>query len=196
MKKITLVIAFLAISVLGANAQVFQKGSGNLNLGIGFGSPFVYGGSESNIPPISASYELGVSDKIGIGGLVGYTSSSLDFDNIVYSYDIDGNINGVIPGTATYTWSYLIIGARGNYHFVNKDKIDVYAGAMLGYNIVSSSIETTPNDPDYVDADFSVSGLAYGGHLGVRYMFSDKVGAFTEVGYNVGYVNLGLTVKM
>jgi hypothetical protein len=191
MKKFTLMFALIAMTVLGAHAQVFEQGSGNLNFGIGFGSPFIFASSKSTLPPISASYEYGVTEKIGVGGLIGYTASSYEFQTL----NLDPNSSSLYTNIKT-TYSYLIIGARGNYHFVNKDKIDVYAGAMLGYNVASAKTKETPDDPFYNYDTGSIGGFAIGGHLGLRYMFSDKIGAFTEVGYNVGYFNLGVTVKM
>ena len=163
MKKITLVIALMAMSLFGANAQVFEQGKGNLNFGVGFGSPFIYSGSKSTLPPISLSYEHGVSEKIGIGGLIGYAASSYEFQ----TYNLDPNSSALYTNIKT-TYSYFIIGARGNYHFVNKDNLDVYAGAMLGYNVASAKTKETPDDPYYNWDSGSIGGLVFGGHLGLQ----------------------------
>lgn len=74
------------------------------------------------LPPISLSYEKAVTDKISVGGIVGYSSSQ-------YNYGFGGS---------SYKWkySYLFIGLRGNYNFATTEKFDPYAGLTLGYNIV------------------------------------------------------------
>ncbi|MEQ9414505.1 MAG: hypothetical protein RIF39_11770, partial [Cyclobacteriaceae bacterium] len=86
------------------------------------------------------------------------------------------------------------IGARGSYHFsellnLNNEKIDLYGGLTLGYRNFSWS-----------DSGFgSGLGNSYGSRafLGIyaagRYYFSEKVGAFLEVGA-VGSTNAKLGV--
>ncbi len=100
-------------------------------------------------------------------------------------------------GTTTYTfkYSYLIIGARGSYHFYNTDKLDAYGGLMLGYNIANSKVEVTGPSGVFNPQPASVGGVAYGFHLGGRYYFNDKVAAFAELGYGLAILNVGITMK-
>jgi hypothetical protein len=189
MKKILLSCLFLfSFSVL-LHAQQVTKGTKLLNLGIGLGSAYAYSGSTLTLPPVHASLEVGVADKISVGGLLGYTASKW---NQTY---LDGS---------KYSWnfSYLVFGARGSYHFLNNnDKADIYAGLMLGYNVASSKFST--NDPDIKDlynrgliSNVSAGGFALGAHVGGRYMFSEKVGGFAELGYNISWLSLGATFKL
>ncbi|MVM38602.1 hypothetical protein GO730_15290 [Spirosoma sp. HMF3257] len=66
---------------------------------------------------------------------------------------------------------------------------DPYIGASLGFRYAGSGYS------DYYYSSSYNSGLWVGLHLGARFMFSPKVGAFTEVGYGVSAVKLGLTAK-
>lgn len=132
MKRLLFTGLVLVLSNASLSAQVFEEGSKFLHVGVGVGSPYAYSGSKMGVPPLHAAFEIGVTDKIGVGGLVGYTSSS--FDQVYF--------------TGNYSWkfSYLIVGARGAFHFLDHDKIDAYGGVLLGYNIASAKFEST--DPD------------------------------------------------
>ena len=163
-------------------AQVFTKGAKFAHVGIGVGSPYVYSGSSVTMPPIHGSVEFGVSDKIGVGGVIGYTGSKYESSF----------------GTGNYTWkfNYLIFGARGAYHFgIKNDKTDVYAGAMLGYNKATSKFESNVVDESLVGTS-DVGGVVFGAFVGARYMFKDNIGGFAELGYNIAWLNLGLTLKL
>ena len=174
-------MATIAINA-GVNAQLFQEGSKMLHLGIGVGSPYVYSGSNLSIPPIHASFEYGIKEKIGIGGLIGYTASEYKTTFITSSY--------------SWKFSYLIIGARGSYHFLNNEKMDAYAGLMLAYNSATAKFESTDADLERLVTEPSVGGVTLGAYLGGRYMFNEKIGAFAELGYNISWLSLGVNVKL
>ena len=176
MKKLITLIFVLAISFSFTQAQVYHKGMNTLNLGIGPGLAGIYG--TMDVPAISLGFQAGVHEKISVGGIVGYSSSSY--------------------GEADYTWTYtyFFIGARGEYHFVDLDvkDLDLYAGLTLGYNIVSVSEPTGYSN--YFNYSAGTSYLLYGFHVGGKYFFTDRIGAFLELGYGVGYITVGVTFKL
>ncbi|MBW7845504.1 MAG: porin family protein [Bacteroidia bacterium] len=185
MKKLTLklftVVSLLAAGTFGASAQSYEQGSSQLNIGLGLGSTLSGAGFSTTIPPIGISYEYGLKEKISVGGYLGYAGSS---NTVTYP-----------SGDWKWNYNYIIIGARGSYHFATSDKLDPYAGVLLGYNAASTSV-TKPagyTGPDITAA--SAGGLVYGFHLGARYYFTDKIGAFGEIGYGIAWLNLGLTMK-
>jgi hypothetical protein len=171
-------VLFLSLN-MSSQAQVFNKGDKALNIGIGLGSVYGYAGFGSSVPPLSASFEVGITDKVGIGrfgvgGIFGYSS---------YKYNAGFS-------TSNFSSSHILIGARGLYHFdLDVEKLDVYGGIMLGYNIVSYS------DSFGTSGLYGGSGLVGGIFAGGRYMFSEKFGAFGELGYSIAWLNIGLTVK-
>lgn len=69
--------------------------------------------------------------------------------------------------------------------------MDIYIVAMHGYNVSGLKSE-----PDFKGTDPQTGGFTLGGQLCLHYMFSDKIGAFTEVGHNISYLTLGLAIKM
>ena len=112
MKKL-LVIAFILATTNGY-AQAFQKGNKLLNLGLGLNS-YYSGGI-----PFGASFEVGINDDLSVGANVDYLSTS--------NYG--------------YRFTALYFGGRGSYHFnkvlnIKDEKLDLYAGAGLGYRSFS-----------------------------------------------------------
>lgn len=191
MKKLISFAVALILSVVGiktTQAQIFDEGTKHFHVGIGFGSPYYYSGSKSTIPPIHISGEYGIKEKIGIGGLIGYTSSSYE-DSYVYP--------GLYSYKYTWKFSYLIIGARGSYHFWQNDKADAYAGLLLGYNVASVKEEYEGTGTGYYyDETPTVGGFALGAYGGIRYQFKENLGAFAELGYNISWLSVGLHVKL
>jgi hypothetical protein len=184
MKKIILLFAVIALASghLSAQDSYFLKGDKVLNLGLGLGST-LYSGTyyASQIPPVSASLEIGVVDEliekgvIGVGPYVGYSS---------YKYEYMG-----------WGWKYsnIIIGARGSFHYPFVDRLDTYAGVLLGYNIGSSKEFGDPI-PGY-DYSYSSGGIVWSGFIGGRYFFSDAFAAMLELGYGIAYLNIGVALK-
>ena len=187
-KKLLFMAGFLTVC-LTSQAQVFEQGTNLLNLGVGIASPYIASGYSSSVPPLSLSFEHGLNEKWGVGGLLGYTSAS-------ESADIPVGFGSTISATAKA--SYFIIGARGLYHFKTTDKLDLYGGGMLAYSSVSASVSIS--DPAYQQyaGDYSSpasSGVVFGAFVGGRYLFSERIGAFAELGYNIAWLNVGVTTK-
>lgn len=188
MKKvvITLFAAFMALS-LSAQDNLLTKGEKVVNVGIGLGSTLYTGsGYTSSIPPVSASFEIGVKDdvldigSIGVGGYLGYASSKWE-----YSY---------FGSTWGYKYTNIILGARGSFHYPLVEKLDTYTGLMLGFNIVSAK-ETGTVDPLY-NYSASTSGVIWSWYAGGRYYFTDNFAAMAEIGYGIAWLNIGVALKL
>jgi len=178
---LTSAFVFLCFITVSAQTSTFEKGSGVGNLGIGLGNAlYTGGGYTSAIPPISVSYEVGALDGIfdkgtlGIGGYLGYTSAK-------YGY-------------VGYEWKYtnVVIGVRGAIHYPFVEKLDTYAGLMLGYDIVSVK------EPSGFPGGYSAlgSGLILPGFVGARYYFTDKFAGFGELGWGIAYFTIGVSLKI
>jgi hypothetical protein len=185
MKK-GIVAVLLLVTVCGTThgaKNAFKQGDAVGQLGFGLGGlRGLYG--TSSLPVISASLDLGIVDKISVGGLIAYTSSSYE-----YPYLFAGRF---------YRWrySYFTLAGRASYHVLDRnEKIDVYAGASLGYNIVSARYD---GDPLGRSTAFGSSGsyVHYGVHVGGRYYFMQRFAAFAEVGYGLSFLNVGISMKL
>ena len=163
MKKLVLVGLFL-IAVVAVNAQdVFSKGTNILNAGIGVGTGI----------PVEVSFEHSIIDglikgengAIGIGAYGGWYHNS------------EGD----------WSYNHYVIGARGAFHYQFVDKLDTYAGTMLGYNIASVSGDGVGSATGSV-FDFSL-------FVGARYFFKPNLGVYAEAGYGVSNLGVGVALK-
>jgi len=170
---------FLA-GALSAQKTTFEKGDKVLNLGIGLGSTSYGSGYSMGMPPVSASLEFAVKDKlfndhkgaIGVAPYIGYGS---------YKYKMYDGYSA--------KFSDLLIGVRGNLHYQFVDKLDTYAGLFLGYENVSWK-------DNHGFTNGVGSGLGWALLIGGRYYFSDNIGAMAELGYGITYLNLGVSLKL
>lgn len=196
MKRI--VAALLLFHMMGLKAQSFQKGQKDINLGLGFGVPFASGHYRLS-PPISGAFDFGITDQISIGGYLGFTTVTWRFTGsdwcktgpnwVYYNYD------------DRYRWSYYIFGMRGAFHFaefIKEDKVDLYAGLMLGWNY--ATYKFTTNEPCRKGGAYSSSsyggGVAWAAYVGCRYRFTEKLGVFGEFGYGMTYLTIGINFKL
>ena len=192
MKKIFLFISAVAICFsVNAQTPTFSKSDLVFNLGIGLGTT-LYSGSyyKSTLPPISLSAEYGAIEDfltedltLGLGGYVGIAGSKYE--------TTFGN------GGQTYGWkySYTVIGVRGALHYPLVEKLDTYAGMMLGYNIVSFK-EIGTYQAGFGLENSVGSSVAFSVYIGGRYYFSDNFAAMAELGYGIAYLNLGIALKL
>lgn len=183
----------LLFSVSKANAQ-YSEGDTFINAGIGLASYYGGSGFKMTIPPVEAGAEFMVSDDFSVGGFFGingfkYEQPSFDFDDDWGS------------SSATYKFTYINVGAVGNYHFVNSDQWNVYGGARLGYVSLSAKYEAAgfsgDADDNVVDAlGARASGILFGVQAGARYHFSEKLAANAELGWGVAAIKVGITYKL
>jgi len=167
--------------------KVLVKGDMILNIGIGLGGKIPYGSSNKiTVPPIPISFEYLVNDNLfdgkgafGCGAYIGYSASKQP-DYWSYGKVID---------------SRLIIGARGYLHYALMDKLDTYAGMLLGYKSDKTKYSDS-NSPEYSpDYKTSDGGATLNLFVGGRYFFNPKWAATAELGWGVSILNLGVAVK-
>lgn len=168
-KTIAFVLITLLISGSACMAQKgFEKGDKLLNIGLGINS-YYDGGF-----PVGASFEVGITDAISVGGGVDYLSNKYN-----YAYDY------------SYKFTALYAGVRGSYHVnellnLSTDKIDLYGGAAVGFRSFSW------ND-DFESFGSYGSGVYFGAFVGGKYYFNKKVGVFSELGA-IGSTNVRVGV--
>ena len=183
-KKLALLYALFFITM--ASAQ-FEKGDMVANFGIGVGGYYAMGnGYSTKIPPIELSGEYFIMENISVGGFIGGTKSEYEYRFRQDDYE-------------TISYTYFNIGTIGNYHFVNKDKLNVYAGVRLGYVGLTTKYDEDTFDyygiDDIDDLDARSSGILAGAHVGGRYFFTDQFAANAELGYGIAILKIGVSYK-
>ena len=190
MKKIfsALVIALFAV---GANAQVFEKGSNivtaQLGIGSGFGQRVAYERSLMELLDGKAS--------IGVGGAL---------NNCHASAKTEDNM-----GKKKVTVNALTVTAFGSFHYQFVDKLDTYVSIGVGGGTVLSKDKYKYNSEykeaykeiygetlkDYVDRS-SQTCFNWVSSIGARYYFTDKWAANAEFGWTgANYFAIGATYK-
>lgn len=200
--KLQISLLLLIGLIADLNAQSFKKQQMDINFGIGIGNTFIQSGATKVFPAISTSFDYGITDAISVGAYLGYAGATYNYYG--RNWCPSGNGNGNAFGnyfdyTDTYKWKFSIVGIRGAYHFtkfIPAEKLDLYAGIMLGANFAQSTYST--NDP--CDGHIAATAHKYGGfvgtgYLGLRYRFTENIGVFTELGYGITYATLGLNLR-
>lgn len=187
MKKITLVLLAATLLATKTNAQFFEKGTNVISAGVGLGGhygSFSYG---SQTPALSIQYEKGIWEVggpgvISLGGYAGVKGYKYSGSSGAYSY--------------SEKWNYTVIGVRSTYHYngINNEKFDVYGGLMLSYNILSYKFSSNGSSSTHLSGNYG-STVGFSLYAGGRYLFTEKLGAFAELGYGVSYLTLGLAYK-
>jgi len=186
MKKVFIVFCLFFSLIAGnvlAQTPSFAEGDKVLGLGLGiFGGDAVFRSSGySSTPYLTGYFEKCVKDNlfdekssIGIGATVGFKQSKYEYNGWGWKYN------------------YFLVGARGALHYSFVDKLDTYAGLMLGYRIATSkeigSAIGNANNYGGFTSDFFIGG---------RYYFNDKFGVFLELGYSrFSNGTIGVSIKL
>jgi hypothetical protein len=143
-KFLTAIFALLILSGAAlAGTNEFSKGSLFITPQLGINSWAV---------PFGASVEYAITPNIGVGGTV-----------MAWFW-----------GDSWYSYSMIYPSVEGAYHFtqLEMDKVDLYAGAGLGFGIFSYSAKEAG-----FTGTLGSSGLVLGIILGGRYYFTEKIAA-------------------
>jgi hypothetical protein len=141
-------------------------------------------------------FEYMVADNMGVGADVNYEVSGFNYDyDAVTGYDGFGN-----PIYATYNVDYtakkLRVMARLNYHFVQNDRVDAYAGFAGGYKNVNRL--STTNEPGFDDSslDGALVPIALRLSIGTRIYFTNNIGGMIELGaFGGALLQFGISAK-
>jgi outer membrane protein W len=166
-----------------------------------FKTAYVNAGTELDVKaggagPFGLKFEYLVTDKIGLGLDIGITSSSISFNDLGSVYN---------PNTGQYTevlynydFSTRKIGALVcfNYHFLDNDEFDLYSTVGVGYS--NRNFDFTSTDPDFVPMSVSsIFPVGFKAGLGMRYFFTDNIGANLQLGIGQGgLLNAGISFKL
>ena len=159
---------FFATQKVSAQEPTFLKGNQLAGVGIGIFGGNYFGSGYSGTPYFTGYYENCFKDKLfdeksslGIGGTLGYMSNKWEYQGHGWKY------------------TYFLIGTRGSLHYAFVDKLDTYAGMMLGYRIVSDKEIGIP-----VGSPYNYNGLTSDWYIGGRYYFTNTFAVFLELGYS------------
>ncbi len=165
----------------------FKKGDIEIAAGVGLMNTFIDKNTEAPIPPLSITLGYRLKKTISVGAYMGYSKT-------VYTPPpYDGRDD---PELAQLTNNYFQLGLRGQGHYT-MDRLDFYGGAMIGYNF--SNNESSNLEPgeriEGIRVEDNPSIVIFSGHIGMKYLVSEHIGIYGEVGYGVSIFNVGVTTR-
>ncbi len=201
MKKFRIIALFFTVFMLSfnsVNAQIYPQGSVNFSVGYGAVSYEylllkVFTNDIKNLNtsisgPLYLKGEYAVADNFTLGLNVNYTnitgSFSLDSASLVGKYA--GNIglrSTSIIGRANYTIPFA------------EDRAGFMIGAGLGYRgLTANYTDSDPRTP--VDGGISIPLPITGEFtIGLRYYFTENIGAYVETGITRSLIQGGITAR-
>ncbi len=190
-------VATLVLSANNSSAQAFEEGTSSASIGYGFvnfGNTVLNayeseaGFTASTLGPLFAKYEYAVSDKFGIGLNVSFLSGKAEWT----SEDFNGTSTDIYNNSVKRTGYNIMM--RFNWHFGDHDIIDPYFGLAAGYR--SNNWEFTSTDPDFVSTETgNLIPFGIEATFGTRFLFTDNLGAYVELGLARAFFQVGLTGK-
>jgi hypothetical protein len=205
-KRILSVLAAvcLTLATFNAGAQAFDEGKSVVTLGYGFpniiSSTFRSAYNSVNhtnysftaVGPMFLRYEYGLSEKIGMGIVLGYSMASIS-----YNYqDWNSNYTQQVTYTQKIVWNSPTAGLRFNIHFATKDKLDPYFAIGAGWS--GNTLTYTDNNPRQTNTNQNISftPFYFGLGVGLKYYFTENIGFYTEFGFDKwALLQVGLAAK-
>ncbi len=172
----------------------------NISIGYGFGNltntllkNYVdYQSFEYNSNgPFFGKYEYRINRLIGLGVNISYLSGEATF----VTKDSSGST--IKSYTNTISRKGINIMGRANIHFSDEGKWDPYFGISFGYRLNQWKINFTDKRLGELKLNASkfVNFFPIGieATLGTRYMFSQNIGIYGEIGLSRAFLQVGLT---
>lgn len=148
------------------------------------------GVNTSSLPGLNVMFDYGVSDRFSVGGAYYYQSFTSNFSSYV-------DTNGV-----TQNGDFKVALVRQNpavrllFHFGDNDDLDTYAGARIGYTLWSVRSDVPANSGADFDVDAVRSAIRPQGLFGMRYFFTENIGANVELAVGAPYfMMIGLNAR-
>ncbi|MES2800024.1 MAG: hypothetical protein V4638_08405 [Bacteroidota bacterium] len=214
MKKIFTLIgaAFLSVSTLNAQTPV-EKGDFIIDLYAGipnWANSILYNNvepdaSQSDVRNYKVNggffsyggrFEYLLAENFGVGVDVNYEVSGFNYDYTGQVYNETTMQYDNVNYNVDYRANKLRAMARLNYHFVQNDRLDVYAGFAGGYKHVNRKFVT--NDPANDGDSFSgaLIPVALRLSIGTRVYFTNNIGAMVELGaFGGALLQFGVSAK-
>ena len=175
-------------------SQAFQEGRSYISLGYGVGNlgNAVINQYKNNVEnfnfnyesegPYFMKYEYGIKGKFGVGISAAYLKGNGTWQYISEGYTFNGEINR----------TGINLNVRANYHFGDHLKFDPYIG--LGGGIRINKVKVSSDEINYKKLNIpTVFPLGVELTLGTRFMLTENIGVYTEVGIARTILQFGLT---
>lgn len=192
--KLTLLFVVIMCTTINLTAQEMVKGTNFLSLGVGPSNNY-YGFYSGGTPAIRFAFDHGFKEAgpgtISLGGSLG----------LFIKYIKSWNINKNPPFDKfeyTQHWTYLSVVFRVGYYYnfgklIKAPELNAYAGVGTGilhrfYNY-DGKYEYSMLYEDGTEFQVNI-------YFGANYFLSKKFALYTEFGYDISYITLGMTFNL
>lgn len=141
--------------------------------------------SVGSFGPMGGRFEYLLSDKVGLGADVHSATSSVSWDSTWASGSYDYKVSV----------TRLRICPRVFYHFNSNENLDFYGTFGIGYR--NTNVKVATNDPQYGTDKVSVTlaPITWRAAIGLRYFFTENIGASMEMGLGGVLATGGISLK-
>ena len=155
----------------------------SVQAGLGLIPTYFLDGAKTMVPPLSVSVNYRLNSILSVGAFSGFSASKM-----VHSYK-DGSV---------HQWenNSMVYGVQFAAHSANFKKVDIYGGAKIGYSQPDVKHSVIVPGEDIISEPKVHRGMIYGGFLGLGVPVGKKIGFYSELGYGVTILDLGLTLKL
>lgn len=181
--------ALLLCGIIGGASAQDKKNV--IQAGIGFGNTLDYASGAKGMPTLNFTYERILPYKVGPGYFgAGITASYRSVKYDAFAYNEEGD-----PVSSKWKYSNSVVALRGAYHLnselIKIEKLDLYGALQLGARFWSSKYDGSLvyGDNNYKSKDTDVH---FGFIAGARYFFTPSFGVYSEIGYDVTWIKLGV----
>jgi len=191
--KLTLLFVVIMCTTINLTAQEMVKGTNFLSLGVGPSNNY-YGFYSGGTPAIRFAFDHGFKEAgpgtISLGGSVGVFTK-------YYKYWTTNKNPPYNRLDYTQHWTYLSAVFRVGYYYnfgklIKAPELNAYAGVGTGilhrfYSYKGDYVYSSYED----GTDFQVNI-----YFGANYFLSNKFALYTEFGYDISYITLGMTFNL
>ena len=191
--SLTLAGALFLSFALCAQSKTKQAGKFTVSTGIGILSTYFKDGATSQVPALSLRAGYVVSKHFTVNAYLGYSSTMASprvFDDGLFTQIQNNSIAG---------------GLRGELRHEVTNRLEIYGGGMLGIskaNISEEEVQTgraiyrNSDEPTPYNPSPRKSTFTYSGFVGTVFFIQPKFGVYTELGYGISLLTVGITFRM
>lgn len=205
MKKILLALGILLSMGTQAQTSTYSKGDILFSGAYGYATPYklvstfdfttksdIVGLKSNVISPLYGKFEYMVGKKVGLGinGAVLFSTHTFDFNYSIDTMQYSTNVK--------YSRRAMSALIRVNYHFLNSERSDLYAGIGFGMRQNFTKFTVNNNDDNAIAklasrVPTTILPVGMDLTLGYRFYATPQLGFFTEIGLAKSIGQIGIT---
>lgn len=205
MKKTVFLFLFTFIALVN-RAQSFDEKQSMFSMGYGIGSyhsiifdsdvstsssqPIYLKNKSTTTGPMYFKYQYMMDENVSIGLNLAYINM---YRGVTYQSNKNG-IDTVISDSRKFN-SYSVL-ARVNYHNTPDEAFDLFIGVSVGYRFARTTIYDGFNNTTETFGPLNNFPIGFEAIVGARYLITENIGIYGELGLAKSVIQFGLSYKL